>query len=148
VVRRAVTSFGSRHPGRKIRLTSPAPGPIVEAEEAHLALLLENLLSNAVKYSPSATLIEVKVKAARGEAQVTVLDRGIGLDDISNVELFQPFRRSPTAVEVASGLGLGLALCQRSIEALGGRIWARTRRGGGAEVGFALPIPAESTEIG
>lgn len=148
VVRRAVTSFRSRHPTRKIRVVSPSPGPIVEAEQAHLELLLENLLSNAVKYSPSATPVDVRVTTVGREARVTVLDRGIGLDDVPPGKLFEPFHRSPTAIETASGLGIGLALCQRSVEALGGRIWARSRRGDGAEVGFALPIPNELREAG
>jgi two-component system sensor histidine kinase KdpD len=148
VVRGVVASFRSRHPSRRIRVVSPPPGPIVEAEATHLELLLENLLSNAVKYSPAGAPVDVRVATAGREARVKVLDRGIGLGDISPEELFEPFHRSATAIDTANGLGIGLALCQRSVEALGGRIWARPRRGGGAEVGFALPVPPESPEPG
>ena len=56
--------------------------------------------------------------------------------------LFEPFFRAPEARLAANGLGIGLALCQRIVSALGGRIWAIPRDGGGAEVGFALPSAA------
>ena len=44
------------------------------------------------------------------------------------------------ASQRANGLGIGLSVCKRLIENLGGRIWARPRVGGGTEVGFSLPI--------
>ena len=75
-----------------------------------------------------------------------MLDRGIGLGDIDGERLFEPFFRAEPAKSAANGLGIGLALCQRIVAALGGRIWARPRDGGGAAVGFALPIAAEAAE--
>ena len=67
-------------------------------------------------------------------------DRGIGFGDAPVDALFEPFYRSQDARLAANGLGIGLALCQRVVAALGGRIWASPREGGGAEIGFALPI--------
>ena len=75
-----------------------------------------------------------------------VLDRGMGLGDTDPEALFQPFYRGEDARSAANGIGVGLAVCQRIVEALGGRIWATAREGGGAEVGFALPV-AEPADL-
>ena len=139
VTRTVVESFQRRHPDRVIALTGEPRHVIVEADRPYLDLILENLLSNAVKYSPPDAPIEVSIKATDGEARVMVLDRGIGLDDTDTAQLFNAFYRSETARSRSSGLGIGLAACKRVVESLGGRVWARSRPGGGSEFGFALP---------
>jgi signal transduction histidine kinase len=73
-----------------------------------------------------------------------VLDRGIGLEGIGSRDLFQPFYRAPAAQLKAGGIGLGLSVCQRIAEMLGGRIWAVPREGGGSEFGFTIPLTAPS----
>jgi K+-sensing histidine kinase KdpD len=76
---------------------------------------------------------------------VNVLDRGIGLPDGAE-DLFATFYRAPEARKLSSGLGIGLSACRRIVEMLGGRIWACPRPGGGADVGFALPVTVESED--
>jgi PAS domain S-box-containing protein len=148
VVERCLASFRSRHPGRAIELAGDPPAVIVDADETYLTLLMENLLANAIKYSPAGSVVEVRMTAADHEIEVAVLDRGIGIDEAPSDKLFEPFFRTETARSAASGLGIGLALCQRIVGALGGRIWARPRPGGGAEVGFALPIAGDPDDGG
>jgi PAS domain S-box-containing protein len=146
VVEHAVASFEARNPDRTVELISARPRAIVEGDETYITLLLENLLSNAVKYSPPGSPVEVEITTAGGEVLVEVLDRGIGLDDVEVEQLFEPFFRAEPARSAANGLGIGLALCQRIVAALGGRVWARPRDGGGAAVGFALPIAEDATD--
>ena len=140
VVKHVVDSFTRRHQGCRIALNSEPRHLIVEADRPYLELLLENLLGNAIKYSPADGEIEVVVRAADTEAQVLVLDRGIGLDGSDPELLFAAFYRAEAARIRAAGLGIGLAACRRVVESLGGRIWASPRDGGGAEFGFALPL--------
>jgi signal transduction histidine kinase len=142
VVKRGVASFRSRHPGRTIEVVSTWPHAIVEADEPLLTLLVENLLGNAAKYSTPADAITVRIETGSDMVEVAVLDRGIGFGDLESERLFDPFYRSDAARGVASGLGIGLALCKRIVEELGGRIGAVPRDGGGAEVRFALPLLA------
>ncbi len=140
VARMMLDSFERRHPDRSIELTSEPRHLIVEADRPYLDLILENLLSNAVKYSPETSPIEVVIRATDAEAQVLVLDRGIGLDGTDTEQLFTAFYRSESARSRSAGLGIGLAACKRVVESLGGRVWAAPREAGGSEFGFALPL--------
>jgi signal transduction histidine kinase len=121
---------------------------LVQGDDSYLTVLIENLLSNADKYSPPDQPIEVVVSADEHAVSVVVADRGIGFGDAPLEALFEPFYRSQDARLAANGLGIGLALSQRIVAALGGRIWARPREGGGAEIGFALPIQRYMEDLG
>jgi PAS domain S-box-containing protein len=139
ITRNSVEAFQQHHPNRHLSLTVGDGKMVVEADRGHLEMLLDNLLTNAAKYSPADSEIEVVVAADEQEARVTVLDRGIGIGDAEEARLFTAFYRTESARKRANGLGIGLAVCQRVVDSLGGRIWARPREGGGTEAGFALP---------
>jgi PAS domain S-box-containing protein len=140
VVRRACLDFSKRQ-RRDVTFRSLVRSHVVvEADQTYLALLLGNLLGNADKYSSPDTPIEVVLDVAEGEAVVSVLDRGIGLEEADQDRIFTPFYRAPTARRRASGMGIGLATCKRVAEAQGGRMWATARPGGGSDIGFALPL--------
>jgi two-component system sensor histidine kinase KdpD len=140
VVRTSIDTFTRRHEGRRVTFLGVARLLIVDVDRTSIELLIGNLLSNAVKYSPPTTDIDVVLQVKGREAQVLVLDRGIGLAEEDADSLFAPFYRAVTAKKQANGIGVGLAVCKRVIESHGGRIWAKPRDGGGSEFGFALPI--------
>ena len=146
VTRIAVDAYQKHHPNRSIELTVGQGQMVVEADRGHLEMLLDNLLTNATKYSSAPTPIEVVVASNDHEASVTVLDRGIGIGDADTAQLFTAFYRTEAAKVRSSGLGIGLAVCQRIVNSLGGRIWARPREGGGTEAGFALPLAVVSPD--
>ena len=146
VTRNAVDAYRQHHPDRSISLEVEPGQMVVEADRGHLEMLLDNLLTNASKYSPASTEIEVVVSSDGQEACVTVLDRGIGIGDADPGQLFTAFYRTEAAKMRSAGLGIGLAVCQRIIDSLGGRIWARPREGGGTEAGFALPLAVVSPD--
>lgn len=103
-------------------------------------MLLDNLITNAHKYSPPGEQIEVNLRANDGgEVEVTVRDHGIGIDEAALPELFTPFYRAYSAKQFAPGMGLGLAVCKRIVDAHGGRTWAHSRPEGGSDFSFALP---------
>jgi PAS domain S-box-containing protein len=146
VTRNAVDGYRQHHPERSISLEVQPGQMVVEADRGHLEMLLDNLLTNATKYSPSSTEIEVVVSSDDREARVRVLDRGIGIGDADASQLFTAFYRTEAAKMRTQGLGIGLAVCQRIVDSLGGRIWAEPREGGGTEAGFALPLAVVSPD--
>lgn len=145
-VRASIASRNRRYPDREIRLTIADSSIVVDADDVALDMIIDNLLSNANKYSPAGRPIDVVLSSDDREGTVRILDRGIGIPDEIVSDVFTPFYREDRARRIAGGVGVGLAVCKRIVENLGGRIWAAPREGGGAEVGFALPLSRDLDE--
>jgi PAS domain S-box-containing protein len=135
-----VAEHRQHHPYRNVRLTMTKEPMPVNGQALYLEQVIRNLLSNAEKYSPTSEPIDIDISRGGDELHFSVLDRGRGVATGEEEKIFTPFYRSPTARQRASGVGIGLAVCKRLVEAQGGRMWARARDGGGADIGFALPI--------
>jgi signal transduction histidine kinase len=138
VVERVVSSLKAASPRRVVNLSLGAEPGMLMAQQTYLEQILQNLLSNANKFSPMAEPLEVKVGQDGDEITFRVLDRGPGVEPAEITRLFDSFYRSPNSAGLP-GKGLGLAVSRRLAQALGGRIWAAPRPGGGLEVGLALP---------
>lgn len=136
-IERAVRAEAARWPAVTFTPQIPPDLPIVAGSEGYVARILANLLSNAGKYSRPGGAVEVRAESAGDEVLVRVLDHGVGID-VDPDQLFSLFFRAPSAAKHASGSGVGLFVCVRLLEAMGGRIWAQPRDEGGAEFGFAL----------
>ena len=94
---------------------------------------LANLVDNAAKYSPGAITVAVSGN------QVEVRDDGPGIAPLDAPHVFDRFYRSAEA-RTEPGSGLGLAIVRQIVERHDGRVWATNRDGGGAAVGFELPV--------
>lgn len=126
--------------GRQVTYTVDGEPEAVAAEPGYVEHILRNLVGNAVKYSPPDAPIEVVLRARVDGAEIAVLDRGFGVSPEEAERIFERFYRSDRTSRLASGAGLGLAVCKRLVEAMSGEVWARPREGGGLEVGFSLPL--------
>jgi PAS domain S-box-containing protein len=143
---RLVAAHRVRHPGRTISVHVAESTPPASAEPSYTEQILRNLLTNAEKYSPGSEPIEITIESGDGEVIVRVLDRGRGIDESELDQVFTAFYRSPRTSGLASGGGIGLAVCKRLVESQGGRIWLAARAGGGTEAGFALPVAEEALQ--
>ena len=114
--------------------------PPVLADSLRVQQVLRNLIDNAVKYSPAGTEIEISVKKNRDHLLIGVKDHGKGISTKDQANLFQSFERLTEKSTTTPGLGLGLLVCKRLVEAHGGKIWVDSEVGKGSTFWFTLPI--------
>ena len=126
----------------RLSLTEPLPPTLFE--EKRLFQVLDILLDNAVRFTPQGTHIVLRARTQRdgGRRQIRVEleDDGPGIPEEQLPRLFIPFQQgdgSPTREN--NGLGLGLALAHRLVEAMGGHIAAASRVGQGTTLTLLLP---------
>ena len=132
VVERAAARARRRF-GRDVVVT--ADDSVVDGRPNGLERATQNLIDNACKFAPDGP-IEVTISAG----SVGVRDHGPGLVSADIPQLFDRFYRS-VAMRSKPGSGLGLSIVKSVIEAHGGTVFARNADGGGAELGFQLPMP-------
>jgi signal transduction histidine kinase len=114
--------------------------PAVLADPDRLDRILMNLVGNALKYSPNRVVVQA---AADGEAvRVSVADHGAGIAAEDLPRIFDRYYRGQR--HEGEGLGLGLFIVRKLVEAHGGRIWAESRPGEGSTFTFTLPVASAS----
>jgi signal transduction histidine kinase len=134
---------------REYRFAADGPA-VVEAVPEQISMVLRNFVTNAAKYSPGGSPITVHVATADGNAILSVHDEGSTLkaDEAENV--FQPFYRGPWADQHTTGVGIGLAVCRRVAETLGGTVAVKlgvdASGGSGTEFRLQLPVAASDAE--
>lgn len=110
----------------------------VTADRVRVERILLNLLDNAVKYSPPGSTILVSTKRSASEVIIGVCDQGMGISKADQEKLFKPFQRLEMPDRKVAGIGLGLVVCQRLVEAQHGRIWVESQPGQGSTFYFSL----------
>ncbi|MCW5982017.1 MAG: PAS domain S-box protein [Bryobacteraceae bacterium] len=118
---------------------SANPLPATRGSESRLTLLFQNLISNAIKYRGEAP-VRIRVAAARRgrEWLVTVADNGIGIDPEYREQIFGLFKRLHN--RDIPGTGIGLAICSKIVEGMGGKIWVESEPGKGSTFCFTVPF--------
>jgi signal transduction histidine kinase len=142
IVEAAISRQASRNPTRAIANEVEADLPAITVDPMLVRRVLDNLLENAHKYTsdPSAT---TRVTARRTGDHVVfeVIDRGIGISDDDLPRVFTAFFRADRSrSRETGGVGLGLTLAKRIVEAHGGRIEALSKRDRGTTMRVSLPL--------
>jgi signal transduction histidine kinase len=125
----------------RLEVALDEPLPPVNCAPRHVRRVLLNLLTNAIRHTPSDGTVFVTARPVGAELEVLVEDSGAGLGAEAQVRMFERFwREDPARMRSSGRAGLGLAIARGLVDAQGGRIWAENRAGGGARVGFSLPL--------
>ena len=133
------TSMQTQPPTIELHLANDARGPWVQADRLQVEQVLLNLMKNALDamqaVPPAQRRIVLRGRPEGEQFRVDVTDNGSGLDAASMDRLFEPFYTTKP-----DGVGLGLAICKRVVEAHGGRLWTEPGpEGAGLRMSFTLP---------
>jgi signal transduction histidine kinase/Tfp pilus assembly protein PilF len=111
----------------------------VIGNSSQLFLVLKNLVENAMKYNnnPEPKIV-VTSNVVGGFCHVSVKDNGIGIDKEYHTKIFDMFQRLHIRREY-KGAGLGLSICKKIIQNLGGDIWVESELGKGSSFIFSIP---------
>jgi signal transduction histidine kinase len=114
-------------------------GPMLaQFDRARLFQVFGNLIANSLKFSPRGSRITLRGESSEGELQCAVRDEGVGIPAHQIETVFERFAQ----VEPGDrrGLGLGLFIAKRIVEAHQGRMWAHSAPGQGTTVLFTIPL--------
>jgi len=127
-------------PDRRIESEMPESAPVSHSNHRALGQALENIIRNAMRYTPPGKVVSVLLEAEPNNYQIHIADQGPGVPEQHLEKIFQPFYRLDAARSGdSSGFGLGLALAQRQITAIGGEVVAHNRQPCGLLMSISLP---------
>jgi PAS domain S-box-containing protein len=126
-------------------LTHVAPGTpeYLRGDPLRLGQILTNFVNNSVKFTAAGEIgLEVQLLERTGEKvqlKFSVRDTGIGMTREQSAKLFQPFTQADmSTTRKHGGTGLGLTICRRLVELMGGRIWLESEPGIGSTFNFTV----------
>jgi two-component system sensor kinase FixL len=140
----ALALVGSREKGvRTLFHFSPGPETVI-VDRIQIQQVLTNLMRNAIEAMRDSERRELSVSTVVNdddEVMVVVEDTGPGISDEIAGQLFQPF-----VTTKAGGMGIGLSICKRIVEAHGGEMTVSSNSAGGATFRFTVPIDKEEND--
>ena len=133
-------------PSSVIALDGHATAGVVRGDAVLLEHVIFNVLDNAARYSPPEAPITVGIKLIGETFIVTVEDEGPGIAERDLPRVFEKFFRA-TATNAVSGTGLGLTICRRIVEGMGGTIAADSPISNGRGTRITMRFPKVTDEI-
>jgi signal transduction histidine kinase len=126
-----------------------APGlPEVRGDAVSLSMLVGNLVNNAVKYNIAGGRVLVRAAGDNKWINVEVSDTGLGIPESFRPHLFEEFYRvkSPETLNIP-GTGLGLVICKKIVDELGGSIEVDSKEGEYTTFTVKLPVAEPKREV-
>jgi signal transduction histidine kinase len=118
--------------------------PRARADVGGVSIMLQNLVSNAIKYTPGGGTVWVRVSRKGDWATVEVEDTGIGMEQETVEQIFEPFQQvSKGLTREYDGSGVGLIVTRKVIEGMNGNLEIETEPGNGSRFTIQLPVIAK-----
>jgi signal transduction histidine kinase len=138
----ALELFRERAKGRGITLGGEASGCVLGDRE-RIVEVLSNLIGNALGFTPEGGRVTLKIEPTDHRVRFAVADTGPGIAADQLPHLFDRYWQGTRRKKSREGLGLGLYICKRLVEAHGGEIGVDTKLGEGTTFWFTLPAAEE-----
>jgi signal transduction histidine kinase len=139
-----VDLFEPTAPNHRLVLHAPDEKVRLTCDPARIEQVLNNLVSNAIKYSPRGGEVRVLVENREDVVAIAVSDEGVGISSEDRNHLFEPFRRGDASTGSIPGVGLGLFVAQKIVEAHGGRMIVTSELGRGSTFTLILPVKSRA----
>jgi signal transduction histidine kinase len=134
------TAEAARHKAA-VTLAMAPDVPRVTADRVALTRVLRHLLDNAVKFGPANQIVQIHVERLGQRVRLSVRDHGSGLTSGELEHVFDAFYQvDGSSTRKAGGLGMGLALVRKLVEAHGSQVQVRSELGQGSTFWFELPV--------
>ena len=111
--------------------------PLLNVDTERMERVFVNLIKNAIDAMPNGGTVTIDSRQINGSFQISVVDTGVGIAKEVLPKLF-----TPLSTTKAQGMGFGLAICKRMVEAHGGKIMVETTQGKGST--FTVSLPTET----
>lgn len=143
VIRRAQHLLSPLADEAGVTITVNGTPSTASAHPGRLFQIVSNLVANAVRFTPRDGHVELRCQTELGWCRIDVVDDGVGIADEHLDRIFDPFERGDAPVNVA-GSGMGLAIVDRLVTAMGGDVRVTSAIGVGST--FSVWLPAVTTE--
>jgi signal transduction histidine kinase len=110
--------------------------PLIKADRECLVKILIDLIDNAIKFTPEGGKVSIEAEEKKDHILVKVKDTGVG---VAKRDIPKLFTKGFQADYSSLGMGLGLHICKKLVEAHGGKIWVDSELGKGSIFSFTLP---------
>jgi signal transduction histidine kinase len=118
------------------------PGTVINADRDQIRQVLLNLITNGYDAMPDGGVLDVSARSSGNSAQITVTDTGMGMDEETKARIVTPFYTSKSR-----GIGLGLAVTKRVVDAHGGTISVQSTPSAGTAFTVTVPIADTTASV-
>jgi signal transduction histidine kinase len=124
---------------KKLSIRATASALPLACDGSRVQQVLGNLIGNAIKFTPEGGSITVEAVPSAREVRFCVEDTGPGIAEEARLRIFERYWRGKER-DFTKGVGLGLFISKRIVEAHGGKIWVESAAGGGSRFCFTIPL--------
>lgn len=146
IINEVVARLAARAAERRVAVNTDLPQTLLKVvgDERQLKQVVANLLSDAIKFSPQNSKVVIRARVRDGQLLWQVSGSGIGIPEKAILCISERSCRIDSGG--AGGVGLGLYIAKRIVEAHGGRMWVENGKGGGSTLSFTVPLATLSTD--
>ncbi len=140
LINQVVNSFSQRNDGREINIKKRVFVDKINADPKRVIQILSNFISNSIRYSKGEkTEIIISVKKTLKGIFFSVADYGMGIKKENIKKIFEPYFREDIKSHIKRSMGIGLNICKKLVDLMGGIIHVRSQQGKGSVFAFYLP---------